>query len=289
MFTDPEHRQIQPALNDVLRQHAQRTGGKPYTPLTGNETRYKQFQASKWPCNCAYIYGGVNTKYNFFQYGCHNRTYNARDSPHVGTSEHAGDACEMMINVAGSALLRRIGTNREAADMSLRNYVVANEYENEMKCIGEHSDADDLFGAKTAETVIFSLNVSRDGIFCVKPQFDRAFAEAVGLRLNSSAADKDAWKLAVYAPENSLFVMGGHFQTQMWHWTESHNAIAQNIALERQGGRMATAQYMKASKFCVAGSPRQVWDLETTNQLNCSMAASMTVINLPSHANNHRT
>ena len=159
-----------------MKHAGQPTGGKPISLNSSGAYRYFTFQASKCPCICWYIYGGINHKYNFYQYHKPKTgTEIPNDLPTVGSSKlspgNAGNYFDTLIKCLGKDLLRCIGKPADSAGASaqLPNYVVANMYQDEQTAIGPHSDADDLFGAMKGESVIFSFNLCRDTIFCVQP------------------------------------------------------------------------------------------------------------------------
>ena len=258
-FSDKPGR-LREDLRTVLKEYGQRLGGKPNTPLPGSATQYRTFQCSKWPCNCAYIYGGINArKYKFYQYLRRDMVIDTRNSGITGTSDGpVGTCCDSMLELVGGALLWHIGSSLEDADFVLPNYVVANDYEDQTKCIGPHSDDDPLFDALASDSVIFSVNVARDGVFGLRPKNGKEFANAFGLR----KGDKGDWDLAVYAPENSVFVMGGRFQFYLHHWSFSHDDFVEGTELRRcQFGEQVRDQYLKAEKYGLLGWPRQAWDL----------------------------
>jgi len=174
-----------------------------------------------------------------------------------------------MTKLAGSVLLRRIGTTMSAGSTVLPNYVVANEYQNENKCIGEHSDSHSLFDAMSNESVIFSFNVSRDGVFCARPTQGATFADANGVGRGKKG---DNWVLPVYAPENSIIIMGGHFQSQMVHCTKSHvDIIAEDCNLTKYSrGAEVRRDYLNARRYCSGKYPRRARDLVSC-QNDCSV------------------
>ena len=252
-------------MNHVMFYAAQPRGGKPNsTVIRSSAYSYKTLQASKWPCTCRYVYGGVTTKYGFLQYGHRTHsTFTAGDLPTAGTlgsPGQAGNWVNTLINALGDKLLTALVRKPGSADV-LPDYVVANEYQDSSKCIGYHSDSDPLFGTADSETVIFSFNLSRDGIFCLKPgSTDNEFAKFVGM----GKRNKDDWLLPVYAPENSVIIMGGWCQVCTEHCTLAHNSVVDGSAPELQGqlGQQVRTEYMDAGRYCLEGSPRQAWNLK---------------------------
>ena len=69
-------------LGDVMSAAGQLTGGTPNTPNTGGDNKYFTFQASRSPCNCAYMYGRTSLANKFYQY---NYTDDTGDLPQAGT------------------------------------------------------------------------------------------------------------------------------------------------------------------------------------------------------------
>ena len=210
-------------------QHAgQPTGGKPNSTNTFKEHRYFTFQASRFPCICYYIYGGINSRYNFYQYHKPKKdTEIQADLPSVGDSKlspgNAGAYFDSLVEFLGKDLLKCIGRSATSAGASaqLPNYVVANMYQNEKASIGEHSDEDPLFAAMNGPGVIFSFALCRDTIFCVKPApGPTPFATRANVSKKNRQTD---WVLPIFAEENSVIVMGGNFQLQMVHHTLTHN------------------------------------------------------------------
>ena len=118
----------------------------------------------------------------------------------------------------------------------LPNYVIVNEYQTAENSIGYHSDADPIFDAMKSEAVIFSFNSHRSGMFAFQPMstgersaFEGQLAEPWLMertQCNKPAHMKKWGHIVIrYVPENSMVIMGGHFQSQMVHASLSHNDI----------------------------------------------------------------
>ena len=137
----------------------------------------------------------------------------------------------------------------EALSAVMPEYAVVNQYLPNQS-IGSHSDCDPLFDAVDNEAVIFSFNVAKDCVFemCVQHLGEKdkgsevlrskLAAKYYGPGYNfpkkpESFVKEHNLKVYVAAPENSVIVMGGHFQSQMHHATISHNEANQASA----GGR----------------------------------------------------
>jgi len=255
----------QQCMDHVMDKAAQPAGGKPNSTNPSTcEFRYKTLQASKWPCSCRYIYGGISKRHRFLQYGQLDQpTFNIGNLPSAGTRDEPGQAgnwVNTLIDGLGRDLLAKA---RMAPDKNhaLPDYVVANEYPDASRCIGEHSDADPLFGALDNESVIFSFNISRDGIFCIKPNgIYKEFGQFAGITKHN----KQDWVIPVYAPENSVIIMGGFCQQQCVHYTLTNDAVVAGSAPELQGplGQKARTEFMEAGRYCAKGTPRQAWNLK---------------------------
>ena len=158
-----------------------------------------------------------------------------------------------MMEVVGSVLQFRI---RAGASSALPNYAVVNEYKCNTKCMGQPASGDLPFSALEAETVVFMFNVSLDGVFCTKPSNECVLAD--------ETTNRRAWLdyvLPVHAPENSLFVMGGHFHSQMDYWEEPHDAIMAGCLRRWQNGVNVLNDYQVAAGYYSDSSTRHAWDL----------------------------
>ena len=134
----------------------------------------------------------------------------------LSVQKKAGRYVNTLMEHLGNALLNKIGRPPETLDKqhTLPNYLVANNYQDPTKCIGEHSDDDPLFAAQTDKTTIFSFNTSGDTIFVVKLKpGQNQFADFLGI--TRAAKKSGEWLLVFFAPENSVFVMGDYFQVDI--------------------------------------------------------------------------
>ena len=249
----------------VLYHAADKTGGKPKATIpTGNAYKYRTVQERKWPCTCKYVYSGITEQYTFLQYGHRNQAiFNKENLPMAGTPcspDEAANWINTLIDGLGRDLLRKIGHDQRDSHL-LPDYVVANEYQDSSRCIGEHTDSHPLFGGNDNETVIFSFNISRDGIFCLKPgSIDNEFGRFVGM----TKGTMNDWVVPVYAPENSVIIMGGYCQRECKHYTLSHDDVLAGRAPELQGrlGQKVRDEYLAAQRYCLESSPRQAWNLK---------------------------
>jgi len=227
----------------------------------GSTFGHKVLQVSAWPCTCRYLYSGLGD-HNVFQHGHIPQTVANVDSPSAGTGPPGdiGMRINTLLEGLGGDLLDVLGRSREDRGI-LPEYVVATEFQNPSQCMGEQSDSESLFGGMDHEAVSFSFNISRDGIFCIKPSScDTEFGRFVGM----TPETQQDWVLPVYAPENSVIIMGGWTHRHCLHYTVSHDTAVAGTAPELQGplGQRVLTQYLEAGRFCLEGHPRQAWSLK---------------------------
>ena len=160
-------------------------------------------------------------------------------------------------------------TGLEELSAVMPEYAVVNQYLPNQS-IGSHSDCDPLFDAVDNEAVILSFNVAKDCVFemclqhlgekdkCSEVLRSKLAAKYYGPGYNfpkkpESFVKEHNLKVYVAAPENSVIVMGGHFQSQMHHATVSHNEANQASA----GGRPGVSHDMEIKCVDYMQSPRQ--------------------------------
>ena len=148
------------------------------------------------------------------------------------------------------------------------NYYVANNYWHENQCIGQHTDADDLWGAINADTVILTYTYEQPTIFMVRPaatnehrkqdallnrlrELGFVTTENMGPQIQSAMLHQ-----ASFCPANSLLVMGGYFQAQLTHETLPHSLImheyCSNVEGKAQQQRLDhdSAEHLAALRAC---------------------------------------
>ena len=207
----------------ILAQSSTEKLGKPGSPLD-KPFQYKTWNGSRFPCRCEYRFAGIKGSHTFYQYGTRNT---ASSLPGVKASAQIDNVADAVDTV----FLEKFSLN----EWDLPDYVVMNEYQTTMNSIGDHTDAAEVFDALVNEAVIFSINIQRDGIFVVQPMDKGTRAEHTNIAPNwlsdrsqcTKPSQFKKWGLVLprYVPENSMVVMGGHFQSQMVHGTMSHNDI----------------------------------------------------------------
>ena len=238
------------------------------TPMTtgsaaniDGENKHNLFQASAWPCTCAYIGGGIHSGSRCFQYGNPN---GLGDLPMTGTSGaghlgegNAGTCCDKLFEQLGVHLLSRIGKTMNEAKSTLPTYAVAHEYPPESRqCMEHESEPDQCCHAEKGEMVTFRFIVSRAEVFCVKPAIGKEFANTV----MGTSAHEEGWLLPVCAAENSIIVMGGHFHEQMLGYSILPDQV-HKLEFEGSAGQLTLEQYRNAEKDLSTASPRQALDL----------------------------
>ena len=224
----------------ILAQSSTEKLGKPQSPLD-KPFQYKTWNGSRFPCRCEYRFAGIKGSHTFYQYGTRNT---ASSLPGVKASAHIDNVADAVDTVFQNKF--------SLHKWDLPDYVVMNEYQTTANAIGDHTDAAEVFDALVNEAVIFSINIQRDGIFVVQPM-DKANIAPNWLSERSQCtkpAQFKRWGLVLprYVPENSMVVMGGHFQSQMVHGTMSHNDIVHNLhpALNWQAAECANLEMMRA-------------------------------------------
>ena len=245
----------------------QKLGDKPNTTKDERHA-YKVVNASRSPCQCQYMYAGTR-KHRFFQFGDLEPGFQSKFAE-----------CLDPLNKMSALMDKQMLDRFEITQSRLPNCAIVNEYQTQNNSIGWHSDADDLFDAMNSQAVIFSFNFHRDGIFAVAPMDERLRAELCGQsggsqmtpahlweRLNYMPTNKNIRKnghiVYTFVPENSLIVMGGHFQSQMMHASLSHSDIVNPSAVPTgtptdgfcQENEEAKKQCFREQEKCI-GFPR---------------------------------
>ena len=124
---------------------------------------------------------------------------------------------------------------RKYEDMS-RFYVVASECD-ENKSIDPCTDSNPLFSQRGQPQVVLRCNVAGSGILWIGPTQCQQGFNMEGTE-NKSNDGKDLSTVTdnrvqhkcvvpIWAPENSIIVMGGTFQENMLHWTYKHAELLQ--------------------------------------------------------------
>jgi hypothetical protein len=212
--------------------------------------QYKTINACKHPCVCVDKYGGISQAHTIYQWG---RPPQTEAFQACTTSRPAfPQVAEDMVQSAADAVLRHVGglqppdSTVDAASLLEREqlgnfYVVANKYQNDT-AIGCHSDYNSCYSQRKQPQVVLSCNLVGDGIlWCgptqngheVLPGMKCESMDWLWNRLSHKKADtgKQAMHLSngcivpIWAPENSIIVMGGTFQENMIHWTEARKDI----------------------------------------------------------------
>ena len=154
-------------------------------------------------------------------------------------------------------MLSKVGRTMDDAKTVLPTFAVAKEYHDSPSRM-QHSGEDPFCNAVAGDDmVIFRFNVSRSEILCVKPASGKEFANSVMMR---TPLNENGWLIPIYAAENSVIVMGGHFPEQM----EAYAVLpddSDNIEFKGPLGQLALTQHRRAAHDNSAASPRQAWDL----------------------------
>ena len=209
---------------------------------------YKVLNMCKYPCVCTDRYTGISN-HTFFQWGRPPGLVDLElQVPGVEHRPRPPTVVETLTGQVAKHLVEEVlGQKPEGDHRSKvtyeelsRFYVVANRYERDTK-IGEHSDYNALYAVAPQQQVVISCNLVGDGIlwFCPTTNGHRISApnnktiEAVHQKYGCKSADKGKLKtylannlvLPVRCQPNSLIVMGGTFQENMIHWTDSRQEM----------------------------------------------------------------
>ena len=257
-------------VNLMDAEGVQKLGDKPNTTKDSRHT-YKVVNASRSPCQCQYKYAGTR-KHRFFQLGDLNTEFQSTFATFL-------PPLNTMCDVVDSAMRDKFGTMQSG----LPNYVIVNEYQSQENSIGWHSDADELFDGMNSQSVIFSFNFHRGGIFAVAPM-DNAIRNSIVqqhgsrmmenhllTRLEIAGKSKEIRThghiVFRYVPENSLVVMGGHFQSQMMHASLSHKDICSPSAIPDGSPTDGFCQGDLAKERCHTESTK--YTESATQSMNC--------------------
>ena len=199
--------------------------------------------ACKHPCVCDPYGGGIRSP-TVFQWGnaaadlgqdaARPRLPPAADELLVGT------AARYLVQVV-AGLPRSVSDleqQRRYEDMS-RFYVVASECD-ENKSIDPCTDSNPLFSQRGQPQVVLRCNIAGNGILWIGPtQCQRGFnmegTENKGTDLCTVTGKltthlQHKCVVPIWAPENSVIVMGGTFQENMLHWTHTRAELLQACA-----------------------------------------------------------
>jgi hypothetical protein len=213
----------------MQKDEVQKLGQKPNTPKNDKHT-YKVIHASRVLCQCQHRYSGISS-HKFYQ-------FNTGNEPRLPPGTVSSLTLSMPLLDQMTAAVDNAMTDRFQlkSKFQLPSYVLVHEYQTADNSIGYHSDADPICHAMQSEAVIFSFNFHRSGMFAVQPMsmgdrsgFQSQLAEPwLSDRTQcKKPAHMKKWGHIVirYVPENSVVIMGGHFQSQMVHASLSHKDI----------------------------------------------------------------
>ena len=209
---------LQERSTAVLSALGKKLGKKPNGDRQ-TDTTYTTFNASTCPCTCVYKYGGYDPKDGEFSH----RQY-VLETQDVGY--FSDERATLLVQDIKCGLASRLGIVKDL----LPDYVVANRYGEEQR-IGEHCDNDPIFRTFDMPATIVSINLSRDGVFFVRPNVTENTKKYLQLpnKRSDSHRSKHGYDLHMLVRENSILVMGGMFQRKFTHQTVKHSDILQLV------------------------------------------------------------
>ena len=238
-FADDAMKQNVHSIISVLRQY--KHGTAPYSDVLKRYNMYTKAWSYS-PCSCVYTYSGYNGGNAKIipssVQGC--ETLSSSDS-------RQQDRDEVLAAVGLYEFDKRL--KETFGDLHpWANYYVANNYWHDNQCIGQHTDADNLWGAINADTVILTYTYEQPTIFMVRPAATnehrkqdallnrlRELGHVQGKKNLGPQIQSAGLHEAIFCPANSLLVMGGYFQAQLTHETLPHSLIMHEYFIKVQG------------------------------------------------------
>ena len=212
--------------------------------------QYKVLNACKHPCVCADRYAGI-VAHTMFQWG---RDADAVEEIENDERPRLPVPAEQLVRGVAEHLVQ-VATEKEGPPAGREGrrrwqgilgnfYVVANRYHNDT-AIGTHTDYNPLYSENGQPQVVLSCNISGDGILWIGPT-QNGFTQPgmmnrsikwIHERFQSKSADKGILAfylqkdcvVPIWAPANSIIVMGGTFQENMIHWTDRRKDLLKSL------------------------------------------------------------